>query len=84
MNFTKQQLTGGAVYDPRVKLGNFVEDRARAELEAKDFELRKSRGQLATFHKQKLAAIAGQTVCDFVYNFMCNGIQKLGSGCLGS
>jgi len=48
MQFTPQQLSGGPKYNSKVKIGNWAEDRSRVEAEAKDYELKKSRGELLT------------------------------------
>lgn len=62
MQFTPQQLSGGQKYNSAVKIGNWAEDRARAELEAKDYELRRSRGTLASASAAETRGVSLQSV----------------------
>lgn len=59
--FTKQQLTGGPRYSHAL-LGNYSEDHTQAELAAKDYELKRSRGQLLSLRQQRQGSIMMQTV----------------------
>lgn len=62
MQFTPQQLSGGPKFASSVKIGNWAEDRARAELEAKDYELRRAMGKLATASAGEMRATCLQAV----------------------
>uniref|UniRef100_A0A7S1CF03 EF-hand domain-containing protein n=1 Tax=Bicosoecida sp. CB-2014 TaxID=1486930 RepID=A0A7S1CF03_9STRA len=62
MQFTPQQLSGGPKYNSKVKIGNWAEDRSRVEAEAKDYELKKSRGELLTGALERSTAVGLQSV----------------------
>lgn len=62
MQFTTQQLAGGARYNSKVKVGNWNEDRRRIELEAKDYENRRAGGKLLINEKARQRLRATQSV----------------------
>ena len=50
------------MYGSKTLLGNFSEDRTHAELLAKDYQLKKQRGELLTLKQQRQESIMMQTV----------------------
>lgn len=75
MQFTPQQLSGGPKFNSAVKIGNWAEDRARAELEAKDYELRRSKGALAT---ASVAEIRGRNLAPVPHAYSADGYVRYG------
>lgn len=50
------------MYGSKTLLGNYSEDRTHAELLAKDYQLKKQRGELLTLKQQRQESIMMQTV----------------------
>ena len=50
------------MYGSKTLLGNYHEDRTHAELLAKDYQLKKQRGELLTLKQQRQESIMMQTV----------------------
>lgn len=73
--YTRQQLSGGPKYSGKVKIGNWSEDRSRVETESKDYELRKSRGQLASTHKATARLVSLQSV---PHSYSADGVLRYG------
>ena len=53
MNFTTQQLVGGARYGGGVRIGNWDEDKTRLDSAAQDYEFRRERGELLPLRKAR-------------------------------
>lgn len=75
MQFTPQQLSGGPKFNPKVKIGNWSEDRSRTEIEEKDYELKKSRGRLMLTAKQLQRQVGTQVV---PHSYSADGAVRFG------
>jgi len=75
LTFTAQQLIGGARYTTGIKIGNWNEDIARQEVAAKDYEARRSNGDLLYLKKRNAANF--QTI-KVPHSYAVDGIVRYG------
>jgi len=75
LTFTAQQLVGGARYTTGVKIGNWNEDIARQEVAAKDYEARRSGGELLYLKKRQQVNFQAQAV---PHSYSADGLLRYG------